>query len=56
MSTRVSFANVFLVPHAYKKRESNIALHMYIFVNCLTCVVYEVDAKCDLCYTYVICE
>ena len=40
MSFWASFVNVFLVQHAHGKRESNITLHMCIFVNCLTCVVY----------------
>ena len=50
------FHKCFLVSYAYEKREINIALLMCIFVNCLTCVVYEVDAMYGLCCTYVMCE
>jgi len=50
------FHKFFPVPRAYEKRVSNIVLHMCIFVNHLTYVVYKVDVMCGLCCTYVMCE
>lgn len=42
MSFQASFAKIFLVPHAWEKRENNIAIH--------TCIIVSWFDLCDLWY------
>lgn len=46
----------FLVPHAYEKKEKNIALHTCLLRVGMTYVIYNVDAISALGYTCVMCD